>query len=113
MEKIIKALFESSFIFNGKSYVLTCSRDLADKTGLNIRTIKSNLTKIINENILRDTGLHLKCDIGPVYYHGSTWILYEFNLPQINLYNKYSIPYIQWEIEKQLNLKENQEETGD
>ena len=106
MEKLIKALFESAFIYNGKLYVLNCIRDISDKTDLNRRTVKSNLEKIIKENILKDIGLHLRCDTGPVYYHGSTWILYEFNFPQIGLYDKYSIPHIQWEIEKQLKIKE-------
>lgn len=72
MEKLIKTLFESAFIYNGGLYVLTCVRDMSDKTNLNRRTVKSNLEKIIKENILKDTGLHLKCDTGPVYYHGST-----------------------------------------
>ena len=106
MEKLIKALFESAFIYNGKLYVLTCVRDMADKTNLNRRTIKSNLEKIVKENVLKDTGLHLRCDTGPVYYHASTWILYEFNFPQIGLYDKYSIPFLQWEIEKQLSKEE-------
>lgn len=106
MEKIIKALFESSFIFNGKLYVLTCPRDLESKTNLNIRTIKTNLNKIVNESILIDTGLHLPCDVGPIYYHMSTWILYEFNLSQTSLYDMKHSSYIEWEIEKHLTKEQ-------
>lgn len=106
MEKIIKALFESSFIFNGKLYVLTCPRDLESKTNLNIRTIKTNLNKMIDASILKDTGFYLPYDVGPAYYHMSKWVLYEFNLPQISLYDKYSIPYIEWEVEKYLTKEQ-------
>jgi len=63
MEKIIKALFESSFIFNGKLYVLTCPRDLESKTNLNVRTVRTQLNKIVDESILIDTGLYLPCDV--------------------------------------------------
>lgn len=46
------------------------------------------------------------CDVGPAYYHMSKWVLYEFNLPQISLYDKYSMPYIEWEIEKYLTKEQ-------
>ena len=70
MEKIIKALFESSFIFNNKYYVFTCTRDLIEKTNLTGSTIRANIRKLIDLNILIETGY--SNTYGLVPYHAST-----------------------------------------
>lgn len=111
MEKIIKVLFEQSFIYNNKCYVLTCTRDLINKTGLVGSTIRSNLKKLIDIQILIDTKIVIQSTGGPEDYHASDWNLYEFNLSYIDLKDRYPIPALTWNLEKA--LKNNKEGNGD
>ena len=71
MEKLIKALFNSSFVYNNKYYILTCTRDLINKTGLTGSTIRSNLKKLLSNQILIDTNIILESTTGPEDYHAS------------------------------------------
>lgn len=70
MEKLIKALLNMLFIYNNNCYIFTCTRDLAERSGLTTDSVRNNIKKLLDSQVLTDVGLSLS--YGREYFHGST-----------------------------------------
>ena len=103
MKKLIKTILQNILVYNNKYYILTCTRDLIEKTQLNGDTVRSNLKMLLDSNILINTGFHTI--YGKEKYHNSTWILYELNLSLISIENACGNPGTVGEVEKFLKSK--------
>lgn len=70
MEKLIKVLLSMLFVYNNNCYVFTCTRDLAERSGLTTDTVRNNMKKLLNSQVLTDIGISLS--YGREYFHNST-----------------------------------------
>lgn len=70
MEKLIKVLLNMLFVYNNNCYIFTCTRDLAKRSGLTTDTIRSNMKKLLNSQVLTDVGVSLS--YGREHFHNST-----------------------------------------
>lgn len=70
MEKLIKVLLNMLFVYNNNCYIFTCTRDLAKRSGLTTDTVRSNMKKLLNSQVLTDVGVSLS--YGREHFHSST-----------------------------------------
>lgn len=108
MEKIIKTLLNILFIYNNNCYIFTCTRDLAKRSGLTTDTVRNNMKKLLNSQIITDMGLSQS--YGREYFHSSIWKLYKLNLSFITMESACGNPSTEWDVTKYLKSKEG---TGD
>lgn len=70
MEKLIKAILNMLFIYNNSCYIFTCTRDLTERSGLTTDSVRNNIKKLLDSQVLTDVGLSLS--YGREHFHGST-----------------------------------------
>ena len=108
MEKLIKVLLNMLFVYNNNCYIFTCTRDLAKRSGLTTDTIRSNMKKLLNSQVLTDVGVSLS--YGREHFHNSTWKLYKLNLSFMSIESACGNPSTEWKITGYLD---KEEEVGD
>lgn len=91
-------------MYNNNCYVFTCTRDLAERSGLTTDTVRNNMKKLLNSQVLTDIGISLS--YGREYFHNSTWKLYKLNLSFMSTDSACGNPSTEWDITKYLDKKE-------
>lgn len=104
MEKLIKVMLNMLFIYNNNCYIFTCTRDLAERSGLTTDSVRNNIKKLLDSQVLTDVGLSLS--YGREYFHGSTWKLYKLNLSFITIESACGNPATESNVSKYLDKEE-------